>query len=117
MRTAQHVPLPWPFQLVHETADKWMKLVIRGVALRQAHVLLVNQEERTMQLVARGVIDPLRSLTIGSSMIRIGLPSETSRCIHQISLECWFPLQGLVEKKPAKKIAHPLRKRGGCRVR
>jgi hypothetical protein len=69
-------------------------------------VLVIDLEQRTMQLVTRSVIDPRRSLTIGSPVIRIGLFSETAGGIHHLRLERWLPSQTPVEKTIDEKVVH-----------
>src|SRR6476659_11193198 len=79
MRPANHVSLPRAFQLMHEPADKWVKLIVGQFALWQPHVLLIDQKQRAMKLVARSMINPRRRLAIGNPMVRVGLSAELPR--------------------------------------
>jgi hypothetical protein len=85
-----------------------MKLVVRNPVLWQLHVLLVEQKQRAMQLVARRMIDPASALAIGGAVLGIGCRRQSPRSRHEIGLGRWIAAQEFIERRMSQDSAEPL---------
>ena len=88
-----------------------MELVIRHSVLRQLHVLLIEQEERTMQLIACRVIDPARTLSIGNAVRRVGCRTHSPRFGYEVRLGTWIARQEFIERWMSQDAPKTLGKR------
>src|SRR5215212_962407 len=103
--------LPGSLELEHQPAAQRMELIIRHSILWQLHVLLVEQEECSVQLIACRVIDPARALAIGNAVLRIGCRTQSLRLRHEVRLCGWISRQKFIECLMGEDSAETLRKR------
>src|SRR5688500_20411431 len=75
----QYVLNPWPLQLPHHPAREWMELVRMPSRRRDLNVLLVQDEQRTVEIGARRVVDRRISVAVGGSIRRISRRREVAR--------------------------------------
>src|SRR3982751_1794094 len=83
--------------LAHNVAGERMEPIRVAAGGRYLHVLLVQKEQRSMEIRARALIDPWRRAAIRSSAGGIGGRAEVARQMNQSLLESDIPIQLGVE--------------------
>ena len=85
-----------------------VRLTVRG---RDLHVLFVENEERTVEIGARPVVDPQIGVPVGSSISRIRRIREVSCRLNQPLLETDVPIELGIEIRSIEERSQPLRQR------
>ena len=112
MRTAKHVVLPRSLQLMHQATRQRVKLVFTHSFVRQSHVLLIEEKQRAMHLVTRGMIDPRVTLVTCRAVFRVRRLRHTPGSSNQLVLELRLTSEKTVERRLQQNRSDPLRQQG-----
>src|SRR6185436_7663446 len=72
----QQLVLPRSLQLAHDAACEWMELISVASRRRDLHLLLVESEQRAMEIRAGTMVDPHRGTAVGGLVGGVGCSRE-----------------------------------------